>query len=62
MKKYNDTLDPAAQVDMEESIAAAIFDRLHCSEEKAQELGRRILQLVLVEFRPDFFGKPKGKK
>jgi hypothetical protein len=60
-KHYNDSLDPEQQVDVEESIAAFLFDevRLHhwagFAEEDAAEASRVILRLVLGEFRPDLF-------
>lgn len=53
---YNDTLDAGQQIDTEEAIAALIFDRTDAiDEETAGDLGRDILKLVLLAFRPDLF-------
>ncbi len=60
-KHYNDSLDPEQQVDVEESIAAFLFDEVRLPhregfiEEDAAEASRVILRLVLEEFRPDLF-------
>jgi len=62
---YNDRLDPDQQVTAEEEIAAVIdryqehfkakhgLDEMPFGEEDCAELGRRILLVVLQEFRPD---------
>lgn len=54
---YNDLLSTEEQVDMEESIAALIFDRqdFAISEEQAADLGRIILKLLLRRLRPEVF-------
>lgn len=57
---YNDKLDSAAQVDAEEKIAAAIFDRVaSVPEEVCSELGRTILHIVLSDFREDLMEDQK---
>lgn len=59
---YTDALDADRQVTTEERIAAAIFDFEYeepderPGEEACAELGRRILRIVLSEFRPDLTG------
>lgn len=53
---YRKTLDATKQVQMEEQIAATIFDASRedgVGEESAAQLGRDILMMVLKEFRPD---------
>lgn len=55
MIHYNQLLDPTAQVDMEERIAAIIFDHPEVTEEDCAILGRRILYEVLRQFNPSFF-------
>lgn len=52
---YSDSLIPGDQIDAEEEIAAAIWEGADCSEERAGDLGRHILYLVLRRFRPDVF-------
>jgi hypothetical protein len=55
--RYNHKLTGAEQVDMEEKIAALIFDHsdVQVDDETAADLGRNILHEVLKRFRPDFF-------
>jgi len=61
---YKDWLDPDHQVSVEEQIASLIFlydsqepdgftPALWPSEEECIDMGKRILALVLKEFRPD---------
>ena len=57
---YNDKLGATEQVDMEEKIAAMIFDftpadalDLGICEEDAAALSKKILLAVLTKFRPD---------
>ena len=69
-KPYNDKLDADQQISTEEKIAALIseFQEMQVenddgngcddhtlTEEDCADLGRRILNLVLQEFRPDLF-------
>jgi len=49
---YNDNLGADQQISMEERIAGELFNG-GCSEDRAAELSREILLLVLQEFRPD---------
>jgi hypothetical protein len=52
--RYTDHLDGDRQVTYEELITAMIFGtEEELSEDVASDLGRRILRLVLSEFRPD---------
>ena len=58
--KYNDKFDADQQVDLEERIAALIFDEgegpfgeLAVNEESANEQNKKILQMVVAELRPD---------
>jgi hypothetical protein len=51
---YGDALNPDTQITTEEKIASLIFDKADAiSEEVAAQLGRDILKMVLMEFRPD---------
>jgi hypothetical protein len=56
---YNAKLDAGKQIDMEEQIAAMIFDHdaVETDEETAADLGRAILRAVLTAFRPDVITK-----
>lgn len=54
-RAYSDKLDPHQQVSMEERLAAYVFDNCEADEETAAEAGRKILKMVLAEFRPDLF-------
>lgn len=60
--KYNDNLDPDDQLSLEERIAAILYDfGRPLYEEDCQELGQKVLYMVLEKFRPDLFGnKPEG--
>jgi hypothetical protein len=55
--KYNATMDSEEQVEMEEKIAAMIFDtpNVEIGESAAGDLGREILKTVLKKYRPDYF-------
>jgi hypothetical protein len=56
--RYNHRLNGDDQVDMEETIAAIIFDHADVElkdDDTAADLGRNILYVVLRQFRPDFF-------
>ena len=59
--KYNEKLGHVEQVDMEEDVAAVIFDKVDAysgkelSEDLCAQLGRDILLMVLEKFRPDVF-------
>ena len=61
MTEYTDKLSAEDQVDMEERIAAEIFDVETCEpharldEDACARLGRSLLLIVLSEFRPDLF-------
>jgi hypothetical protein len=54
---YNGRLDPGLQVELEEKIAARVFDDpdVETSEGAAAAIGRDVLYLVLREVRPDYF-------
>lgn len=57
-RPYAEHFEPAQQVDAEELIASAIFDKMRdmaLTEEEVQELGRDILKKILGRFRPDLF-------
>ena len=60
-KPYSDSLSGEDQVDAEELIASAIFQKIpddtRPTEEECQGLGRDILYRVLQKFRPDVFVK-----
>ena len=57
LDEYNDSLDPGEQIDTEEAIAAILHTADTESEENCAELGRGILKLVLLRFRPDLFAE-----
>lgn len=65
---YNDKLDADHQISTEEQIAALIFDTFtgeSCAgstEESCADLGRRILYVVLREFRLDLFADANKSK
>lgn len=58
---YNDKFDADQQVDLEERIAAIIFDEAEVGpfgnesveEQSANDLSKKILQMVVAELRPD---------
>ncbi len=54
-RAYNDKLDAGEQIEMEERIAACLFDDYVLDEEDVQESGQKILRMVLAKFRPDLF-------
>lgn len=61
---YNDKFDADQQVDLEERIAALVFDKAettrgndNVSEQSANDLGKKILQIVVAELRPDLVAK-----
>ena len=57
---YNDKFDADQQVDLEERIAALIYDEAETGpfgneevdEQSANDLGKNILQMVVAELRP----------
>lgn len=56
---YNGKLDTDQQITMEEQIAKFIYDfplrdDSYVDEDNANEMGRRILAMVLTEFRRDY--------
>jgi hypothetical protein len=53
MHPYRDNLDPDQQVELEEYIAAVMFDKFDGTEPSAQLVSRQILFSILREFRPD---------
>jgi hypothetical protein len=55
MPAYNNRLNTDDQIDTEEQIAATLFDDpdVEISEAQAADMGRRILLIVLMKFRPD---------
>lgn len=63
---YNERLNPAAQLDAEETIAFMLFSARDAEEgegagldeETCAELGRRVLLTVLAQFRPDLMREP----
>jgi len=63
--KYNDKFDADQQVDLEERIAAIIFDEAEVGpfgnesveEQSANDLSKKILQMVVAELRPDLVAK-----
>jgi hypothetical protein len=51
---YTEKMDADEQITMEEEIASAIFETLDESDEdECAHLGREILLMVLMKFRPD---------
>lgn len=58
---YNDKFDADQQVDLEERIAALIYDEAETGpfgneevdEQSANDLSKKILQMVVAELRPD---------
>ena len=58
---YNDRLDAHLQLDTEEKIASHIFANTDATEIEANDIGKSILAMVLVVFRPDLIasGKPQ---
>jgi len=56
MYYYNELLDEQKQIAMEEKIAGIIFENcLEISESDCADLGRELLKIILLEFRPDLF-------
>lgn len=62
---YNDKFDADQQVDLEERIAALIYDEAETGpfgneevdEQSANDLGKNILQMIVAELRPDLVAK-----
>lgn len=55
---YSNRLPADTQIDMEEKISSLIFDNAQgdedgIGEDQCADLGRKILRMVLEEFRPD---------
>jgi len=53
---YAEHMNAQKQIDTEEEIASFIYDNFYsANEEEAAKAGRKILKMVLAEFRPDLF-------